>query len=131
MSLFVTRIVELSKCWVPLLMLRRLYDLADEFPSLREKFFAEIRRIEEEEERRRGADPNWVRPIFPIPLKKILPSESLGSSHRPADRHTFEGGMDERASSPAGAGPSGRSGSSDHDQSRQAEGVGPSPFSVF
>jgi len=66
-------------------MLKRLYDLAEEFPALREKFFSEIRRMEEESERRRRADPIWVRPIFPISLAIILPSEFYGSSPRPVD----------------------------------------------
>ena len=54
-------------------MLRPLYQLLEEFPSLREMTFEKIRQIERAQEEARRAEAFPLRPIFPPPLKVIYP----------------------------------------------------------
>lgn len=54
-------------------MLRPLYKLAEEFPSLRDKCFAKIREIELTQAEARRAEAFPLRPIFPPPLTVIRP----------------------------------------------------------
>ena len=54
-------------------MLRPLYQLLEEFPSLREKTLEKIRQIERAQEEARREEAFPLRPIFPPPLRVIYP----------------------------------------------------------
>ena len=67
-------------------MLRPLYQLLEEFPSLREKTLEKIRQIERAQEEARRSEKFPLRPIFPPPLKVVYPdlSEPVNRSEAPA-----------------------------------------------
>lgn len=93
-------------------MLRPLYQLLEEFPSLREKTLDKIRQIEWAQEEARRVEAFPLRPIFPPPLRVIYPkpaepveqedtpleptpmSESESSTSEPMSVDSFQEAMD-------------------------------------